>query len=213
MRFLALPVALLLVLAGCAATETSEVAEMAETTPHVGPVEGFQPPENFDQDDVASMRESRDAWVAAFAAGDAEAVDFMFEQDAVMALPEEVEGMSGEEFFNAYTAELSFDEAAERFITDGGDPRVDTHLPWVSYYGDFNLTLTPKMGGEPISNSGQFMTRFHRQEDLSLEVIRGPSVGDPAPLFALNDMKGGGEVELASLFGEKPTVLVFGSYT
>jgi hypothetical protein len=59
---------------------------------------------------------------------------------------------------------------------------------------------------------GRFMTRFHRQPDGSLKVIRGPGVGDRAPDFTLNRMKGGGKVQLASLRG-KPAVLIFGSYT
>ena len=71
----------------------------------------------------------------------------------------------------------------------------------------------PKAVGEAIENRGRFMTRFHRQPDASLKVIRGPSVGDPAPQFTLNNMKSGAEVQLADLFGQKPSVLVFGSYT
>ncbi len=206
--------ALLFILSGCAATETQDVPEATgEAVPHVGPVEGFQPAENFDPGDVASIGESRDAWVAAFAEGDAAALTFVFQKDAVMDLPDELAAMPGEELLAKYSAELSFDESSEQFITDGGDPRTMTKLPWVSYYADYNLTLTPKSGGEPIRNTGRFMTRFHRQPDDSLKVIRGPSVGDPAPLFALNEMKSGDEIQLADLLGEKPTVLVFGSFT
>ena len=213
MRFL-ISCALQITLFGCSASEVPEVSEAVEVgVPPAPPVEGFQTAENFDPDDVASMREGRDRWVAAFGAGNAEAVRFIFSDDAVMTLPDSVSMLTGEELFERYTAELVFDKSSERFITDGGDPRKMTKLPWVSYYGNYTLTLTPKGEGGVLESSDRFMTRFHRQQDDSLKVIRGPSVGNPAPLFALNDMRGGGEVQLASLIGEKPTVLIFGSYT
>lgn len=213
MKFLYLGVALLLVLTGCGATDAPPEGTVSETAESVGPVEGFRTAEEFDADDVASLRSSRDAWMTAFATGDAEALEFVFAKDAVTALPTDIRDMGAEEFFSTYDAEITFDESSEQFITDGGDPRVMPKLPWVSYYADYELRLTPKAGGEAIENRGRFMTRFHRQPDESLKVIRGPSVGDPAPQFALNNMKTGAEVQLADLFGQKPSVLVFGSYT
>ena len=201
-------------LVGCTAADVGDVAESVESeATHVGPAEGFQTAGNFDPDDVASMHESRDEWVAAFAAGDWEALGFVFADDAVMTLPDAVSMLTAEELFEHYSAELIFDESSERFITDGGDPRKMTNLPWVSYYGDYTLSLTPKAGGEILVSTDRFMTRFRRQPDLSLEVARGPAVGDSAPLFALNDMRAGTEVQLAALKGERPIVLIFGSYT
>jgi len=38
-------------------------------------------------------------------------------------------------------------------------------------------------------------------------------VGDPAPDFTLQTVDGSGRVRLSSFRGEKPVVLVFGSYT
>ncbi len=211
LRFLLLT--LPLSVAACA-SDAPDVGPMThEAVPHVGPPEGFQTAENFDPDDVRWMRESRDRWVAAFATGDTPAIEFVFEQDAVIELPEEVRHMTAAELFRAYGAELTFDESSEQFITDGGDPRVMTKLPWVSYYGDYELTLTPRAGAEPIGSSGTFMTRFHRQPDGSLDVIRGPALGDPAPRFALNEMSSGEEIGLDELLGVRPVVLVFGSYT
>jgi peroxiredoxin len=56
------------------------------------------------------------------------------------------------------------------------------------------------------------MARIWRDAESGYEVVRGPSVGDPGPEFALNRMDGSGEVQLANL-RDKPTVLVFGSFT
>lgn len=201
-----------LLLVSCAPAEAPDPTESGEI-PHVGPPEGFQTAENFDPDDVRWMRENRDRWSAAFAAGDPGALEFVFEQDAVIELPEVVRNMTAVELFGEYSAKLTFDESSEQFITDGGDPRVMTKLPWVSYYGDYELNLTPRSGGEPIGSTGTFMTRFHRQPDGSLEVIRGPALGESAPRFGLNEMATGEEIELEELLGERPVVLVFGSYT
>ena len=213
MRFL-ISCVLLISLFGCSTSETLEFSEGVEAeVSSAPPVEGLQTAESFDPDDVASIRESRDRWVAAFEAGNADALSFIFSDDAVMTLPDSVSLLTGEEFFERYTVELVIDESSERFMADGGDPRKMTKLPWVSYLLNYTLTLSPKIGGELLESSDRLMTRFHRQQDDSLKVIRGPSVGNPAPLFALNDMRGGGEVQLASLIGEKPTILIFGSYT
>lgn len=40
-----------------------------------------------------------------------------------------------------------------------------------------------------------------------------PAVGDKAPLFTLLDGNGEEQIDLASLIGDKPVFLVFGSYT
>jgi len=41
----------------------------------------------------------------------------------------------------------------------------------------------------------------------------GPKVGDPAPDFELQRLKGEGTVKLSSFQGRSPVVLIFGSYT
>ena len=178
----------------------------------------FKTAKEFDTADVAAMRKARDQWVSAFAAGNAAAVEFVFTSDAVFSLPVHASLPAGDspasakQLFDRFTARLTFDEQSEQFVTDGGDPRKMTKLPWVSYYAPYTLTLTPRNGGAPVQSQGQFMTRFHRQPDGSLKVIRGPRIGDRAPDFALNLMKENGSVRLSSLRG-KPTVLIFGSYT
>ncbi len=171
--------------------------------------ETFKTAAEFDATDVAAMRKARNQWASAFAAGNPKPVEFMFSNDAVFNLPESI---SAKQMFDRYNAKLVFDEKSEQFVTDGGDPRKMSMLPWVSYYAAYKLTLNPKAGGNPQETSGRFMTRFHRQPDGSLKVIQGPGVREPAPDFTLNRMKGGGRVQLASLHG-KPAVLIFGSYT
>ena len=202
---------------GCSTMDPATDSATSELALEERAPEGFRSAAEFDQDDVAAIHGLRDQWVSAFAAGDAAAVEFMLARDAIFELPEHPvlseshPELLGAQLVDHFTAELSFDENS-RFITDGGVPDQERKLPWVSYYSEYTLALTPKGGGDTIESSGRFMTRFHRQPDQSLQVARGPRIGDPAPGFALNLMKGGQELQLSSLEG-KPTVLIFGSYT
>lgn len=204
---------------GCSASDSGSAVPVISDTVEKAPVRSSpqKRAEDFDPADVAAIRDMRDHWVSAIATGDAAPVDFMFTGDAVFSLPNHAalsggDSLSARPVFDRFTAELVLDEQSERFVTDGGNPKKMKKLPWVSYYAKYALTLKPKGGGNAIKGNGQFMTRFHRQPDGSLKIVRGPQVGKPAPDFALNLMKGGGEVRLSSLRG-KPTVLIFGSYT
>jgi ketosteroid isomerase-like protein len=187
-------------LAAVMPTQSAQNAAVRET---------FKTADQFDRGDVAAIRAARNQWASAFASGNPKPVEFIFTNDAVFNLPVK---LSASQLFERYRANLVFDEKSEQFVTDGGDPRKMSKLPWVSYYSAYRLTLTPKAGGKSLETNGRLMTRFHRQPDGSLKIIRGPSVGERAPDITLNRMKGGGKVQLASLRG-KPTVLIFGSYT
>lgn len=202
--------ALIALFTACSATTPEPTANASSDAAQKTAVrETFKTAAEFDPVDLAAIRDVRNQWVSAFGAGNAKPVEFMFANDAVFNLPAQI---SAKETFDRFTANLVFDENSEQFVTDGGDPRKTTKLPWVSYYSAYRLTLTPKNGGEPVESKGRFMTRFHRQPDGSLKVTRGPRVGERASDFSLNLMKGGGKVQLSSLRG-KPAVLIFGSYT
>ena len=151
----------------------------------------------LDPIDISTLNNMRNEWIAAFAAGDPEPVDFMFTRDAIFEPLRPTPAL-----FDNYDSELSFRN--EGHIQNGDN--------WVSYRSDYTLLLTPKGGGETIEETGRFYTQFRRGEDGLLSPIRGPRVGQPAPEFVLNYMKGGEELQLSSLRGQ-PTVLVFGSYT
>lgn len=147
--------------------------------------------------DIATFNRMRNEWIAAFAAGNPEPVDFMFTRDAIFE-----PFRPTAEIFDQYDAALSFTN--EGNIQNGDN--------WVSYRSDYTLALTPKTGGETVEHTGRFYTKFRRWEDGVLAPIRGPNVGEEAPNFALNYMSGGEGMELNTLRG-KPTVLLFGSYT
>jgi ketosteroid isomerase-like protein len=177
----------------------------------------FKTVDQFDPGDVAAIHKIRNEWMAAFASGNVRPIEFMFTNDALFTLPPELpltsaEAATAQQLFAKFTAELVFDEKSEQFVTDGGDPRKMTKLPWVSYYAAYKLTLRPKAGGRTLETTGRFMTRFRRQADGTLKVMRGFGVGQRTLDFTLNLMKGDGKVQLSTLRG-KPTVLIFGSYT
>jgi hypothetical protein len=207
-RRLFLATIFLVLLFGCSTAQPKPAADAEAKAPARESV--FKTADEFDADDVAAIHAMRDQWLDAFGAGNPSPIAFMFENDAVFRLPDHLTS-NPSDLFSRFTATLTFDENS-RFVTDGGDPRRMTKLPWVSYYSNYKLKLTPKAGDEGVETSGQFMTRFHRQPDSSLKVARGPRVGERAPDFTLKAMKSEETIHLASLLG-KPTVLIFGSYT
>lgn len=208
-----------LVLAACSAAKPESAA--AETPKSAAKAQArettFKTADQFDPSDVAAIRKLRNEWASAFATGNAQAVEFMFTNDALFTLPSHPSltgdnGPSAKQLFDRFAARLVFDEKSEQFVTDGGDPRKMTKLPWVSYYSVYKLILTPKHGGDPLETNGRFMTRFRRQDDGSLKVMRGFAAGQRTLDFTLNLMKSDGTVQLSALRG-KPTVVIFGSYT
>ncbi len=145
----------------------------------------------------------------------------MFTYDAHLQLPDHPdlpdtragdERLSPSQVFDHFTAELRFDEESEACSSVGGFRNEFDKLPWVTFKSNYTLTLTPRGGGDPLEESGRFISKFRRQADDSLPIARGPAVGEQAPDFALNLMKGGAELQLSSLW-TRPTVLIFGSYT
>lgn len=209
---------LCLFVAGCSKTKSDAVAgSAAKPAAKAQQRDTFKAADQFDPADVAAIRKMRNEWVSAFANGDADPVDFMFTDDALFNLPSELSStgetaLTAKWIFKRFSAQLIFDEKSEQFVTDGGDPRKTSKLPWVSYYVPYKLTLKPRQGGHPVESDGRFMTRFRRQPDGSLRVMRGFSVGQKTLDFTLNRVRNDGTVHLSSLRG-KPTVLIFGSYT
>jgi hypothetical protein len=228
-------VALIIVVAGCSATDqvtTTSVPSSAVLNEDtiwdpdavfIGTQEMSNVPADvFDSVDVAGIRNQRDRWAEAFAAGDGETVQFMFTYDAHLQLPEHPDLpdtkagdslLSASEVFDKFTAELVFDEESEAYSSVGGFRNEFDKLPWVTFKSNYTLSLTLKSAGDTVEQSGRFISKFRRQADDSLQVVRGPGIGDQAPDFALNRMSGGEELQLTSLWNNKPTVLIFGSYT
>ena len=183
---------------------------------------GNVPADVFDAVDVAGIRNQRDQWAEAFATAASETVQFMFTYDAHLQLPDHPDLpdtkagdslLSASEVFDKFTAELVFDEESEAYSSVGGFRNEFDKLPWVTFKSSYTLSLTPKSGGDTVEQSGRFISKFRRQTDDSLRVVRGPGIGDQAPDFALNLMSGGEELQLSSLWNNRPTVLIFGSYT
>ena len=200
-------------LTGCSApgpepTDSAEGARNA-VTPEFRPAPfGAQAPPLTDSVDIEAIDQLSRDWIAAFEAGDPEPVEFMFAREAIFLTAEHEallaeRAASAEDLFENYTARLALTEAVNQ----------DEGQNWASYKALFELGLTPKSGGESIQFDGNFFVRFHREPDGTFEVMHGPLEGEPAPDFTLNYMKGNGSsVQLSSL-RDKPTVLVFGSYT
>lgn len=70
-----------------------------------------------------------------------------------------------------------------------------------------NDSKTEKQEGPEQKSSQEKGQRRGQQQDDA------PQVGDVAPVFTLKSLDGESETDLASFKGQKPVVLLFGSYT
>ncbi len=105
-------------------------------------------------------------WVSAINAGDIDGWSATLADDATVMPPNEP-AVTGKEalgpwmvgtFFDPFNVQLkgSFDEA---------EPTGD----WVIARGSYDLSLTPKNGGQVIEDSGKFVNIFKRQPDDSFK--------------------------------------------
>ena len=75
-----------------------------------------------------------------------------------------------------------------------------------------------RMTGLEVPDDGPFVNVVRGDDALRIrggidDLDASPAVGDPAPDFRLRDADGENEVVLSELIGDRPVVLVFGSYT
>ncbi len=118
--------------------------------------------------DISGIESLRDAHVAALNAGDAEGWAGCFTEDAVQMPPHfganagkaAIEGWS-KGFLGMFACRfsLSVDE-------------VQATDDWAFERGRYDITLTPKAGGESMDDNGKYITLYQRQSDGSWKIAR-----------------------------------------
>ena len=111
--------------------------------------------------DPAPVAEVRNKYVAAFNAGDAAGVAALFAEDAV-SLPDHhaaVEGRAAIESymrdtFGQYTANISVTPGETEVAGDIGHE-----------HGSFTVTMTPKTGGQAMTQNGKYLVVLKRGSD------------------------------------------------
>jgi len=112
---------------------------------------------------------TREAHVAAVNSGDVDAWAAAFANDGVQMPPnapanvgrDNIQAWSGE-FLGAFRAELSL--APDEVQIAGAD--------WAFERGTYEITLTPKAGGESIQDAGKYITVYQRRPDGSWAMAR-----------------------------------------
>ena len=112
---------------------------------------------------------TREAHVAAVNSGDVDAWAATFANDGVQMPPnapanvgrDNIQAWSGE-FLGAFGAELSL--APDEVQIAGAD--------WAFERGTYEITLSPKTGGEPIQDAGKYITVYQRQPDDTWALAR-----------------------------------------
>ena len=112
---------------------------------------------------------TRDVHVAAVNSGDADAWAASFADDGVQ-MPPNAPANVGRDNIQAWSAAFlaafrpEFSLAPEEVQIAGAD--------WAFERGTYEITLTPKAGGEPIQDAGDYITVYQRQSDDSWAMAR-----------------------------------------
>jgi len=151
---LGVPLVLALMLLTCA-PQTQPVVEEAAST----------------EADVAAIRAMAERWIAAVEAGNVEGVLELYTDDA-MRLPPDGPAYSGKEafgeFFSGAFEQFSFDvvwpiEGTEEIVVADG---------WAYHLSEYDMTLTPKDGGEAMEQKGKVLEIIQQQPDGSWKFAR-----------------------------------------
>lgn len=117
------------------------------------------PTETIEQSDLAR---TRDAHVAALNANDADGWVACFAPDAVQMPPNDPANV-GTASIHAWSAGMLSAFNAE-FALDVDETEL-TGENWAFERGGYTITLTPKTGGEPIGDTGKYITIYSRTDD------------------------------------------------
>jgi len=124
---------------------------------------------NVDAREAQAIDRTREAHVDALNRGDADGWAAAFADDAVQMPPngpanvgkDQIQAFCGA-MLSAFGAEFSL--APEEVRSAGAD--------WAFERGTYEITLSPKAGGEPINDAGKYITLYQRQPDGSWAMAR-----------------------------------------
>lgn len=118
--------------------------------------------------DLAAVDAVRDAYMDAVSAGDAEAIGNLYTADGI-SLPNHAATVSGrtaivahqQEMLSDYTVSMEIMPDETRTMGDFGFDR-----------GRYRATMTPKAGGEPMTDEGRYIVLLQKEADGSWKVSR-----------------------------------------
>jgi uncharacterized protein (TIGR02246 family) len=119
--------------------------------------------------DLAALDAFRDAWVAAYNSGDADAVANLYADDAVN-LPQGQPTVIGRGFIrDGIAAQLATGATTVTVTADA--TQVSGNLAFDS--GTYSTVVRPATGGGPVTVTGRYIVILRRQTDGSWKMVRG----------------------------------------
>jgi uncharacterized protein (TIGR02246 family) len=141
------------------------------------------PPPDTSAADLAAIAGVRDAWAAAFAASDAAALTALYSDDAARMNPGQPT-VSGRAAIQA-NFEQMFSEATGS--NDIQPELTEVSGDWGFDIGTYTSTVTPKAGGDAMTENGRYLVVLRKQADGSWKIVREMGNTPTAPM-----MPGGG---------------------
>ena len=126
------------------------------------------PPEEPSQADLATLRASSDVFVTAWNAADVDVIGATIAEDAVEMQPDAPPLEGRETILQEMRNYFSEFDAVQSSTTD----EVSVFGDLAILRGTWNVTETPKAGGEAVERSGKWFTVQRRQEDGSWKTWR-----------------------------------------
>jgi uncharacterized protein (TIGR02246 family) len=111
--------------------------------------------------DPAPIHAMRASFQTAYNAGDAAAVAALYEDDAI-AMPDHRPLIEGRAAIQQWLQE-TFAQFTPKLTLTSGDLEITGDL--AHEHGSYTLTLTPKAGGEAMSENGKYLVILKRQAD------------------------------------------------
>jgi uncharacterized protein (TIGR02246 family) len=115
-----------------------------------------------------SVKNLREAYIAAQNAGDAAALTALFTDDAVL-MPANAPAASGNEAIQAHFQTLLDQVTSELVVSQ---EEVEVAGDWAFSRGTHTVKLTPKAGGETMEDTGKYLNILKRQPDGSWKIAR-----------------------------------------
>ena len=121
-----------------------------------------------DAEDVAAIRSSFSAYVAAFNTGEANALPAFFTDDAIW-LPPNAPAIVGREAIRSFVQNNN-EQFTEELTAEVVE--ADVAGDWAFLRMTYGATMTPKTGGESMELSGKWVNIWRRQPDGSWKIYR-----------------------------------------
>jgi uncharacterized protein (TIGR02246 family) len=129
----------------------------------------------------------RSRYQAAYNAGDAAAVAALYTDDAI-SMPDHHAALEGKAAIQQYLQEM-FAQYTHSLNVTPGDTEITGDL--AHEHGTFSLTVTPKAGGNAMTENGKYLVVLKRQADGSWLIHHDiENAGNPHPGMPMSGQAG-----------------------